>query len=80
VSAHFDKLVNKKLDQKAKKRGSAGPRSFGVNDDDFETGEGDDSQDEGKGEDSATDSDGNKKIKKKSKLEQIDELLAAHFV
>jgi hypothetical protein len=80
VSAHFDKLVNKKLDQKAKKRGSAGPRSFGVNDDDFETGEGDDSQDEGKGEDSATDSDGNKKIKKKSKLEQIDELLEAYFI
>jgi hypothetical protein len=77
VSGHFDKLVNNRLAQKERRRASAGSRTFGVKDDDFETGEGDDSQvEEGLGE---ADSDGRSK-KVISKRVQIEELLDAYLI
>lgn len=83
VSGHFDRLVNKRLAQKEKRRSSAGSRRFGVNDDDFETGPGDDSEQEDKEDDkinaSAAESDDRPKSDK-AKQAQIDELLDAYLI
>jgi hypothetical protein len=84
VSGHFDKLVNKRLAQKERRRSSvAGSRSFGVNGDDFETGGGDDSEheddEEGKMDGSAAKSDDRLKSNK-AKQSHIDELLDAYLI
>jgi hypothetical protein len=83
VSGHFDKLVNKRLDQKERRRSSAGSRSFGLNGDDFETGDGDDSEHEGeeksKMNGSAAESDDRLKSNK-AKQSHIDELLDAYLI
>ena len=84
VSGHFDKLVNKRLAEKERRRSSAGSgKSFGVLDEDFETGEGDDSEheddEEGKMVGSAAKSDDRLKSNK-AKQSHIDELLDAYLI
>jgi hypothetical protein len=83
VSGHFDKLVNIRLAQKERRRSSAGSRSFGVNGDDFETGDGDDSEheDEEKGKMNGSAAESDDRIKSnKAKQSHIDELLDAYLI